>query len=366
MFKKIFKITLCLTALALTNCSNNDDVFDPIEIIIDGATITPEVGGPNQQNQVYIDLSSNTSTAVIRDSWDLGFYSGSDYRVVLNGSIAMATAQLSTTNIDEVNSTTEEVANLKPAVMVGSFDPSNLSYVDAFSGAISGTAIAQISENDLDNKVYLVNLGNSVGTATPATGAIALNGESRGWKKIRVLKSGTDYILQYADLDATSHQEVRISKSSDSSFNFFSFNTNSLVSVEPETDKWDLNFTAFTDEVFDDTVSFGAYFYGDFVATNTKANVGVYKIDTSLQPDLTYDNFTLDFVNNSSFIANDQRVIGSTWRNSGGPTSLPSLKETVFYVVKDAQGNLYKLKFLALTNDAGVRGYPKFIYSLLQ
>ncbi len=366
MIRKIFTLGLCISALIFTNCSTDDGASGPIELIIDGATIAPQLGGPNEQNQIYIDLSTNKTTSVKRDSWDLGFYSGSDFRVVINGSIAMAVTQLSTTDIDAVNATNEEVLSLQPEVIVGSFNPSNLAYVDAFTGAISGTAISQIRDNSSENKVYLVNLGNAVGTETPAIGAISLNGPERGWKKIRILKDGSNYVMQYADLNATTHEEITISKNSDSSFEFFSFNTNTLVNVEPASDKWDLNFTAFTDEVFSGADSFGAYFYGDFVTTNIKSNVGAYKIDTVTSNGLTYDNFTLNNIENLNFVYNDQRVIGSGWRNGGGPNSLPSLKENVFYIIKDTDGNLYKMKFLALTDEAGKRGYPEFIYSLLQ
>jgi hypothetical protein len=34
-------------------------------------------------------------------------------------------------------------------------------------------------------------------------------------------------------------------------------------------------------------------------------------------------------------------------------------------VIKDATGNYYKVKFLTMTNDAGVRGNPTIQYALL-
>ncbi|AOW17039.1 hypothetical protein LPB03_05975 [Polaribacter vadi] len=77
-----------------------------------------------------------------------------------------------------------------------------------------------------------------------------------------------------------------------------------------------------------------------------------------------YDTFTKEDVVSANF-TNDQRSIGSSWRNGGGPGTLPSLKENVFYVVNDTDGNLYKLKFLAFTNADGERGHPEFVYSLL-
>jgi len=360
MNTKLSTLILCISALILSSCSSADTPSEPIQIVIEGASVSPEVGGPNQQNQVYVDLSSNTATAIQRDSWDLGFYSGPEFRVAINGSIYMATAELSETDIDAVSSTSTEVQDLQPLVAVGTYQAENIIYVDGPDGAITNTAIAEISTTDADNKVYLVNLGNTVGTETPATGSVSISGDSRGWKKIRVLKNGDNYVLQYADLDATTHQEITISKNSNYNFTCFSFNTESIVSVEPEKTNWDLNFTVFTNEI----AGFGSYGYSDFVVNNVKANAQVYMVDTDVDA-FTYADFTLTDVINANF-TNDQRSIGSSWRNGGSQSSLPSLKDNVFYVVNDTDGNLYKLKFLALTNADGERGYPEFVYSLLQ
>lgn len=364
MKNKLFTLALCITALVFTNCSSDDDnntTSQPLNIVIEGAAVAPTVGGPNQQNQVYVDLSTNTITSVQRDSWDLGFYSGSDFRVVINGSIYMATAQLTATDIDAVSSTDQEVQDLQPQVAVGTFDAANTAYVDAPNGDITTTAIAEIDATNANNHVYLVNLGYEVGTETPETGSVDITGDSRGWKKIKVTQNNGDYVLQYADLDATTHQEVTISKNTDYNFTFFSFDANSEVNIEPTKSEWDLNFTVFTNEI----PGYGSYGYSDYVVNNAKQEASAYMIDTEVETELTYDNFTIDDINNDNF-GTDQRVIGSSWRNGGGPGALPSLKDNVFYIINDTDGNLYKLKFLALTNEAGERGYPEFVYSLLQ
>ena len=92
----------------------------------------------------------------------------------------------------------------------------------------------------------------------------------------------------------------------------------------------------------------------------------MYTIDTEVETGLSYDSFTLEDVVDANFVYNDQRGIGSSWRNGGGPGVEPSLKDNVFYIVNDTDGNLYKLKFLALTNESGERGHPEFVYALLQ
>ncbi|WP_048330844.1 HmuY family protein [Bizionia psychrotolerans] len=363
MINKFLSALFTIALLATFGCSSDDDnsTSGPISVVIEGASFAPEIGGPNQQNQVYIDLSTNTATGVQRDSWDLGFYSGPDFRVAINGSIYMATAELTASDIDAVSSTSTEVQTLQTQVAVGTFDDVSAGFIDAPYGNIDGTAIDAVSEDVISNHVYLVNLGFEVGTGTPANGSVEVAGNSRGWKKIRVYKSGHDYVLQYADLDATTHNTVTISKNADYNFTFFSFDTDSEVYVEPIKEDWDLNFTVFTNEI----PGYGAYGYSDFIVNNTKSDATAYMIDTDVDTELSYENFTLANVVDTNF-SNDQRAIGSSWRNGGGPGTLPSLKENVFYIVNDTEGNLYKLQFLALTNADGERGHPEFVYSLLQ
>ncbi|KJD31083.1 hypothetical protein PK35_16510 [Tamlana nanhaiensis] len=317
-----------------------------------GGSMQPEVGGPNQGNQVFVDLSSAASTFVQRDSWDLGFYSGDAFRVAINGSIYMAAGALEFTDIDAV--TESDVSSYKSQIAVGTFNADNAAYVDAPNGNILETAIAEVSDTASENKVYLLNLGYEVGTATPNSGSVAVAGDHRGWKKIRILKNGDDYVLQYADLDATSHQEVTISKASGYNFSFFSLTNNQLVDVEPEQDRWDISFTVFTN-IIDGA---GSYGYSDFVTHNTKGGAEAYMVETSSS---NYDAFTLDNVD-LNLLNTDQTTIGANWRDVF--SSMPF--EDRFFVIKDPNDNIYKIRFLAMVNDGGERGYPEFEYELLQ
>lgn len=367
--KKQFYYLLILT-LFLGSCSSDDTNLAIEEGIlpVNEAIIAPLLGGPNQQNQVFIDLSANEQTAVLRGSWDLGFATGSDFRVIINGSIKMAVKQTTSTDITEIQTEDESVA-------VGYSTYATMGYVDNPTGILQGTgsgegtAIAEISSNNEDNKVYLVNLGYEVGTTTPTVGSVSTDGAFRGWKKIRITKQGNDYVLQYADLDATTVQSVTISKDSDYNFIFLSLDNGQTVSVQPKKNQWDLNFSGFTNYY-----PFGAssitYYFSDFVATNMFGGTQVYEVvvsDATLT-EIEFNNFSSTNVIDSNFTVSaiDQRIIGSNWRNGGGPNSLPSIKDDRFYIVKDVDGNLYKLRFLALTNDAGERGFPVFEYKILQ
>lgn len=331
------------------------------------ATMAPNVGGPNEPNQVFVDLSENIQTDVKRDSWDLGFSTGNDFQVIINGSIKMAVKQLNTTNIDEVQAEDATVS-------VGYSTLATLGYVDNPTGILvgsalgEGTAIKAISATDADNKVYLVNLGFEVGTSAPTVGSVALDGEARGWKKIRITRSGSDYKVQYADLNATTHQTVTISKDASYNFVYLNLKNGQRANVQPKKANWDLSFTGFTN-FYGQPGSQITYYFADFITTNMLGGTKVYMVQATAETLATdYEAFSITNVDESAFATSisDQRVIGDSWRNGGGPSSGPSIKDDRFYVVKDAQNNIYKLRFLAMTNDAGERGNPVFEYELLK
>ncbi|SFU32286.1 HmuY protein [Pustulibacterium marinum] len=316
-----------------------------------GAVISPEVGGPNEGDQVFIDLSTEEVTSAQRDSWDLGFYGGDEFRVKINGSIYMAAAELESTDIDAVS--LADVEEIQSSVAVGTFDPNNEAYIDDPSGAISGTAINEISATDADNKVYLINMGYYIGTETPAAGSVAIAGEHRGWKKVRILQTSDSYILQYADIDATTHSEVTIAKNDAYNFSFFSLEDETVVTVEPEKTNWDISFTVFTN-IIDGA---GSYGYSDFVITNVVGGVTAYEMSTD---DVSYADFSFENIDEIN-LSDDQRIIGADWRDvfSGG------VYNDRFYVLKDVEGNYYKIKMLALLSESGERGYPEFEYQLI-
>ena len=351
-FTDVMKITFSISSIEQDNANIQGNVSHELsDSAYLGGVFYPTIGGPNEPNQVYVDLSSNKETVVRRDVWDLGFYGGEEFRVTINGSLYMAVSALTNTDINSVNSLS--VAALQPLVAVGTFDPENKVYVDGPNGNILETAISEISEDDFKNPVYLLNLGVEIGTAQPNTGSVAIAGESRGWKKIRILRDGNGYILQYADLDATTYNKISISKDADFNFSFFSFKTNKIVNVEPPKLQWDISFTVFTNIL----AQAGSYGFSDFSLHNRKGGVTSYSL---VDNTISYKNFTAINVNETLF-QESQIVIGSSWRNvfDGKANS------NIYYVLKDANNNYFKIRFLDLTNENGERGFPRFEYTLL-
>lgn len=327
------------------------------EILALSGSININGGGGNYPNKVFIDLSAKRQTAVARTTWDLGFSSGSDFRVILNSSNGMMARVLDKTDLNSVTAsdTVGFGSQLSLDAVFAAIDletlpdwvPSAVNWIDDPTGDLNKTAIAAISATLDENKVYIVNRGS--GPGSPPT--------QLGWKKIRIVRNGTGYKLQHADIAATEFSEIQIAKDSDFSFQYVSFATGA-VEVEPATEKWDIAWTAFAN-----TTNFGfqvPYYFQDMILQNTNGT----ETAQVLTADIAYENFKEADLTGITF-GTSQTNIGSSWRSGGGPGSGPSLKTDRFYIIKDAAGNVYKLKFTALL-QSGERGKPAFDFELVK
>lgn len=356
------KQTSILAAIALAtvfSCSEDDGLV--IEQPTASAVMSPEVGGAEQPNQVFIDLSQENQVTVARNSYDLAFYSGSEFKVLLNNSTSALTTSIDFYDITEV--TAEDTlgwgAKLDIDAIFGSLFgappawlPEAASWMDDPSGDLSGTAIATISATAGENPVYIINRGKNP------------DGSPRGWKKIRITQSSGAYVLQHADIDSDTFTELTISKSSDHDFTFVSFDEGE-VEVAPAKTEWDLVFTIFTNLIPIDATTKIPYAYNDFILTN-EGRVEVATV--AIEGDVTYENFSAAQLTTIQF-DDDRAAIGSDWRVVAQPGSEQEagVKSDIFYVIEDANGNYYKLRFTRMSDPvSGERGHPQFEYEIVE
>ncbi|TXK50504.1 hypothetical protein FVR03_04795 [Pontibacter qinzhouensis] len=309
------------------------------EILSQNAAMAINGGGAAYLNKVFIDLSANRQVAVARIAWDLGFFAGDDFRVILNNETGALAIALDKTDLNQV--TAQDTVALVSKLSLDTFSPEAMNFIDDVEGDLTKTAIASVSATDSENKVYIVNRGTK--------GAAA-----RGWQKIRVLRSGNGYKLQYADIKATTFKELTVAKDSNYNFQYVSF-TNGAVTVEPAKDRWDIAWTAYT-------YKSGAipYYFQDMVLLNNLGGAAVAKVPAS---EVSYDAFGESHLSGLDFKTN-RMAIGSDWRFTTGEGA-PNVYIDRFYVVKDADGNIYKLKFTAMT-QSGERGKPQIQYALVK
>lgn len=360
--KKILFCLLVGTSFISQSCINDNE--DPVVVApSDGARVDPNVGGATQPNQVWFDFGTDTEILTKRTDWDLALYSGNEFKVVLNSSIMMAAGKIpNATNIDLV--TEASVTALQTQVQVANFNPANVAFIDDVKGDFpaGSTAIEEIKASESENAVYLVNMGKEIYSGTVPTGSVATGADDRGWMKVQIVRAGNGYKVKYANLNDTQHKELTVTKNSSYNFNFVSLKKNSEVTIQPEKKKWDICFTVFTNTI----IGAGSYIYADFVTTNNVGGAAVYEIivpSTSSGVE-AFTNFKTSDIDQSKFIHNDQRIIGANWRNPVGVNGLEVYGDR-FYIIKDAEGFYFKLRFTRLTNTAGERGRPQFEYKPL-
>lgn len=347
---------LCFTA-AVTACKKDED---PIVVVppSDGSTLTLKglIGseaGASAGNSVFVDFSTDKQVSAARASWDLGFYSGTDFRVIINHTAGATAIALNKTDLTTVTAadTTALVSSATLALGQGAGGFSTIDPVVGNTAAyLAGTVIKTISATDADNKVYIVNRGTAGFT------------ENRGWQKIRVIRNGNGYTLQYAKINETTFKTLTIAKDAAYNFKYVSF-VNGAVNVEPEKASWDMEWTLSTYEA-SPTIP---YTFSDFVLINFVGGVTAAEViysGTAANNTVSYTDFKEANLTGITFLGN-REVIAGNWRiTSGTPIGV---KTDRFYLIKDSAGNIYKLKFISFhPNDSGVRGNPVIEYKLVK
>ncbi|MEM9859605.1 MAG: HmuY family protein, partial [Bacteroidota bacterium] len=351
-----------------TQISGNVEIQVSFEAIAaPGSTENPLIGGASQPNQVFFDLSLNAEVTAERASWDLGFFSGASDKVIINYSTYSLAQAIDKTDMNSV--TSQDTIGFSGQQVIAT--PGAHIFIDNPDRDLENLAIADISATDSENKVYIINRGGGPGSDDVAIGsATNVASVNRGWKKIRILKDGNDYVVQHADINATTFSETRITKDPTYNFNYFNFE-NGAVKVEPEKDRWDFVFTI-SSNVINFGAGLGAYGFSDFVLSNRQGGVEVACIGVKRAvfgqvidpgPGVVYDDFTADDLDEDyvDFSA-DGNTIGAGWRSVLGNRIA---YDDIFFLVKDSEENIYKVQFLAITDANGVRGNTSFKYELL-
>ena len=331
----------------LTACKKDND---PI-IVVPASTgsmlqlngIAGTEAGSSAANTVYVDLSNDKQTAVARNSWDLGFYGGSEYRVIINNTTSATAKVLAKNDLTKVG--TADTVGLNKLSL--DFDVASFGLVDNITGSLTQTVIPATAVSDAENNVVIINPGTGGGVA------------AKDWYKIRVLRSATGYKLQYAKLAATTFITIDIAKDADYNFKYISLEAGSPVDIEPAKALWDFKWSYIMYQT-----ALGAdqipYAFSDLIMINQQAGVQAAEVLTTA---IGYDAYASSNISTTTF-TNATDAIGAKWRSTQPATGA---KTDRFYVVKDPSGNAYKIKFLAMgAGDGGTRGKPQFEYKLVK
>ncbi len=323
------------------------------DIVSQGGTMVLEGAGVDgdadkaYHNSVYVDLSGNKQTVVVRTSWNLAFWCGEEFRVALNeayGTAATPSAKNDITSVSKADADAIEAQyDLNANTMGGSFSET---IFDAPNGSLEGLAFAEVKASDADNKVYFV-------AAAPQKTA------DRGdWYKVLVTRNGAGYRVKYGKVSGGAIATVDVPKAEGYNFAFLSLETGELVNAEPKAVRWDIKWSY--DFGLSTTMPM-LMFMQDFVSVNNHGGTRVAQVMTA---DKAYADFTLADAK-ALTLSSDRDPIGDRWRSTGGMGGTAGVKTDRFYVVKDPAGNYYKLRFTEMMSG-GMRGRPEIKYDLLK
>ena len=308
--------------------------------------IEMNAGGAEFPLQAFVDLSKTSQSNIEKYSWDLGFYSNEgEFYVILNSAAGTMARPLDTNDLNAVTAEDTIGFAFDMTIPPPNFDPSigSVAWIDTPDGNLETTAFGEISSTDSENNVFIIKR----------------DGE-RNWKKVRVVRNGEGYTVQYADINATSFESAEITKDAAYNFTFYDLD-NGITIVEPEKDSWDIMYSTYTE-----ILNLGApgtdipYLFNDYIIINR------YEVEVTMvmSAEVSFEDFTLTHLENLEFNS-EINSIGSNWRQGGGPGSAPALFDDRYFVLKDAEDNIYKLLFTRLTSTSGERGYPEFRYELV-
>ncbi|RQO30135.1 hypothetical protein DBR32_11145 [Taibaiella sp. KBW10] len=310
--------------------------------------------GSSAGNSVYIDFSKDKQTPFARADWDLGFYCGNNFRVIINNTTAAMAKVINKNDLNTV--TSADVAGVNFELDIANPTATTFTMLDDIDGDLSKTVIPEVSSVDADNKVVVISRGTAGGIAP------------RDLMKVRIIRNGTDgYTLQYAKINETVFNTINIAKDGDYNFKYLSFEKGP-VAGEPKKYDWDITWTI---SMYKTPLGseFVAYIFSDLVAINYLNGTLVVEKDynTAAEATAAYNSYTKTEAGTETFL-NERWKIGGGWRKTAAPGATnPGVIKTKFYIVKDSQGNYYKLKFLSFSSeDGGTRGKPEIRYELLQ
>lgn len=308
-------------------------------------TIELNAGGESFSHTTFVDFSKLTQQQVEVFSWDLGFYTGDEHAVILNSSASTMARSLDKTDLTQVNAEDTLGWGNMMTIPPPGFDPSfgSVAWIDHPAGDLSQTAIGEISLDDAANKVFIIRRDGD-----------------RNWKKIRVLQDGESYILQYADIDAVDFNSLTIEKDPDFNFRFVDLDQG-MTQVEPPRALWDIMYGTFTEILNLGPSGSIPYGFKDFIIINRYQT----EVAMVMESDITYESFTAANLSGLEF-KTEIDAIGENWRQGGGPNSTPSIQDDRFFILKDADNHMYKIKFTRLTSPNGERGYPELVFEKVE
>lgn len=333
--KQLFVGLLCVSMVVLLSCEKEEKpwVLPPLP---DSVSVQQIDMGPDYNNQVYYHFQKGIVRTVDNRSWDLAFDADPEgFLISMNGGTNVLVATLPDTEF--VTDVASKQLQWNWDAACGTFD----------SLAMHTWCNAERKSN---GKVYVINRGLPLG-------------EPNNLFQFKVKGvTAQSYQLIIADANGQQMRDVTIPKNPEKQHVFYSFaQGGNVVDIEPAKADWDLCFLQYRWVYHQFSPPLLYQVSGVFI-NNTRLEAAVdssmqfYDINAEKCAPLQYRNV--------------RDVIGYDWKTPiFKPTGVDyETRKHVNYVVHDrnANGALYKMRFIDFYNHSGVKGTPTFEWQQLR
>ena len=337
MRKLIIYIVLLLT---FVSCQKEDEAL----ILPPPGDLTYVVAdiGTDYSKAVYIGLENNLQQSRNWKDWDIAFEAseGGAY-VYLNTGKFMFACHTNASDFSSADSTGRE------------WKMDN-DFLDDDSNAVGAWWL-----NANSSDVMVVDRGRVF-----YLGALA----SQRFKKFKIEEvNSTQYRITFCDYSSTVPTSFIINKNPDKSLIHFSFDDGGkIVDFEPAKNDWDFVLTRYTHIYYGEPVNSIYRFYLVNGGLNNKWNgVTGYRMVKDSTPDyIPFADITAAQAANLNF-SSDANTIGFEWKSIDINTGIYSIVPDTYYLIKNKDGFVYKIRFIDFYDDNGNRGSASFEYQRL-
>jgi len=284
--------------------------------------------GNAYQNQYFFNLEANEYTVSDLSNWDLAFSTSNE-------------------NIIRINYGRDIFAyntNKKQLELPLSISPSEWKY-DYPAAPPDSTVFIGWQNTDEWSNVYIVDLGRS------------LQHKDR-YLFLQIKAQGTEsYKIKFGYLsDTTNQREVEIPKNENVNFVYYSLQNQKFINdFEPNNSEWDILFTRYRHIFYLDPEGKEPFPY---LVTGVLLNPN--KVSMAIDSVSGFENISLASVQNLDFSTKEDGI-GYAWKNFDYTVTFAyTINPNNIYVVKNASGSYFKIKFIDFYNKDKQRGYPKF------
>ncbi len=295
----------------------------------------------NYKNQLYFDLSSGKVVSQnLKTISDIGFdCRPGGWKVIVNSADFVQVADLGAVPFGVTYDTT----GVKWRFDKSNGNPDSLAFGNWF----------EVTNGDTVSNGHLFAINRGMDENGNNLGLVQLSLDS--------LKHGI-YYFRWAKLNGTNPVTASVSRNPAVNFTWYSFNQNgNPVNLEPPKEAWDLLFTQYTTLLFTDQGAAYPYLVTG-VLLNRDNVAGV--MDTIH----SFEEINLDLVN-SLILKPDLDVIGYDWKQYSFVTGTYAIMTNRKYIIRDAQGVYYKLRFVSFYSTSGAttgeKGFPVIEFQAL-